>query len=111
MWTDLSLYTQQIRERLNVSQVIGRNIKLVRKGNEFSGLCPFHHEKTPSFTINDHKFYHCFGCGAHGDVISYVMHKHNLDFKMAVNQLAETLGITIQESASQPDAAPCQFLN
>ncbi len=108
--TDLSLYTQQIRERLNVSQVIGRDIKLVRKGNEFSGLCPFHHEKTPSFTINDHKgFYHCFGCGAHGDVISYVMHKHNLDFKMAVNQLAETLGITIQESASQPDAAPSEL--
>ena len=106
--TDLSLYTQQIRERLKVSEVIGRDIKLIRKGNEFSGLCPFHHEKTPSFTINDHKgFYHCFGCGAHGDVIDYTMHRSNLDFKTTIHQLAEIVGIVIQQATNrQSDAVP-----
>ncbi|RZI45883.1 DNA primase [Candidatus Finniella inopinata] len=105
--TDLSLYTQQIRERVNVSEVIGRDVKLARKGHEFHGLCPFHSEKSPSFTVNDHKgFYHCFGCGAHGDVIQYVMQRHNLDFKATIHQLAETAGITIQEVERQPEKAP-----
>ena len=108
--TDLSLYAQQIRERLNVSEVIGRDIKLSRKGHEFSGLCPFHTEKSPSFTINDQKgFYHCFGCGAHGDVIEYVMQKHNLDFRSTIYQLAESAGIRIQETTKQIETVPAEL--
>ena len=64
-------FLDEIRARLTLSDVIGRSVKLTRKGREYTGLCPFHNEKTPSFTVSDDKnFYHCFGCGAHGDVIS-----------------------------------------
>ncbi|MBI3453672.1 MAG: DNA primase, partial [Rhodospirillales bacterium] len=57
-------FLDEIRERMTVSSVIGRRVRLVRAGREFKGLCPFHNEKTPSFTVNDDKgFFHCFGCG------------------------------------------------
>jgi DNA primase len=111
--TNLSPYAQQIRDRLKVSELIGRDLKLSRKGNEFSGLCPFHHEKTPSFTVNDHKgFYHCFGCGAHGDVINYIMQRQNLDFQLAVKELAELVGIKIQatKTSFQPSSELYQIL-
>ena len=104
---NLSYYVEQIHSRLTVSELIGRDIKLSRKGHEFSGLCPFHHEKTPSFTINDHKrFYHCFGCGAHGDVITYVMQRQNLSFPEAVRHLADQVGITIVGDKKAPIVPP-----
>ena len=77
-----------LRARIPVSSVVGRWVKLTRKAGEFSGLCPFHSEKTPSFTVNDKKaFYHCFGCGAHGDVIRFVMEIEGLDFPAALEKL------------------------
>ena len=74
-------FLDELRARLPVSEVVGRKVRLTRKGREHSGLCPFHNEKTPSFTVNDEKaFYHCFGCGEHGDVISFVMETEGQSF-------------------------------
>ncbi len=87
-------FLDEIRSRLACSEVIGKRVRLVRKGREYSGLCPFHNEKTPSFTVNDDKgFFHCFGCGAHGDVIGFAMRIDNLQFLDAVEQLAGLAGL------------------
>ncbi|MGE4351634.1 MAG: DNA primase [Bdellovibrionales bacterium] len=86
----------EIRERLTLSEVIGRHMRLTRAGREFKGCCPFHHEKTPSFTVNDEKkFYHCFGCGAHGDVIGFTMRNGGMSFPEAVETLAREAGLSI----------------
>ena len=64
----------QIRSKTKLSSLIGREIRITRAGREWKALCPFHAEKTPSFTINDEKgFYHCFSCGAHGDALEPVV--------------------------------------
>lgn len=87
---------QEIQEKLLLSERIGRDVRLTRKGHEFLGLCPFHDEKTPSFTVNDQKgFYHCFGCGAHGSLVDYVMHTRNLPFKEALTALAQEAGVRL----------------
>jgi len=87
-------FLDEIRARLTCSEVIGRRVRLVRKGREHLGLCPFHNEKTPSFTVNDEKgFFHCFGCGAHGDVIGFTMRIDNLSFPEAVERLAAEAGL------------------
>ena len=89
-------FLEEIRTRLACSEVVGRRVRLVRKGREHSGLCPFHNEKTPSFTVNDDKgFFHCFGCGAHGDVIGFSMRIDNLSFPEAVEKLAGEAGLPI----------------
>jgi DNA primase len=76
--------------------VIGKRVKVTRAGREFKACCPFHREKTPSFTINDDKqFYHCFGCGAHGDVLGFVMQNDGLSFMEAVEQLSADAGLTM----------------
>lgn len=81
------------------SEVIGRSLKLQPKGRgEFTALCPFHKEKSPSFTVSDDKgFYHCFGCGEHGDVITFMMKYRSMDFADAVKYLAEEGGIPLPE--------------
>src|SRR5690606_25823380 len=77
----------RVREMV-LSEVIGRHVRLTRRGREFVGLCPFHRERTPSFTVNDDKgFYHCFGCGAHGDSIDFVMNIGNVRFIDAIEML------------------------
>lgn len=87
-------FLDEIRNRLTLSDIIGRRIKVTRAGREYKACCPFHHEKTPSFTINDDKqFYHCFGCGAHGDVIGFTMQHDNLSFMDAVETLAGEAGL------------------
>ena len=87
-------FLDEIRARLPLSQLVGRRVRLIRQGREFSGLCPFHNEKTPSFTVNDEKaFFHCFGCGAHGDVVGFLMRMDNLTFPEAVERLAEAAGL------------------
>jgi DNA primase len=91
-------FLDDIRDRVGLADVIGRRVKLVRKGREHLGLCPFHNEKTPSFTVNEDKgFYHCFGCGAHGDAISFVQNTQNLGFVDAVEQLAGLAGLQMPE--------------
>ena len=97
-------FLDEIRNRLTLSDIIGRRISVKRAGREFKACCPFHNEKTPSFTINDDKqFYHCFGCGAHGDVIGFVMQHDNLDFMNAVEMLAADAGL--QMPKPDPEAA------
>jgi DNA primase len=87
-------FLDQLRERTPLSSLIGRRVRLQRKGREHIGLCPFHNEKSPSFTVNDDKgFFHCFGCGAHGDAIGYVMRAEQLSFPEAVEKLAGEAGM------------------
>ena len=89
-------FLDQLRDRVGLAEVIGQSVRLVKKGREYSGLCPFHSEKTPSFTVNEQKgFYHCFGCGAHGDVISFVMAERGLRFPEAVEELAGSVGLDV----------------
>jgi DNA primase len=105
--SDLAPFLQTLRDRLTVSEVIRPHVKLIRKGKEYSGLCPFHKEKSPSFTVNDEKgFYHCFGCGAHGDIFDFVMHKQNMPFMDAVELLAQLLGLEVpkRQISSGPDS-------
>jgi len=96
-------FLDELRNRVSVAEIVGRVVKLTRKGREFSGLCPFHGEKTPSFTVSEEKgFYHCFGCGAHGDVIKFLMQHQNLSFADAVTQLAEQAGLEIPQATQNP---------
>ena len=85
-----------------LSDIVGKRVKLTRKGNRFTGLCPFHSEKTPSFSVvDDQGFYHCFGCGVHGDAISFLRETDGLDFMEAVERLASMAGLTVPRSAPE----------
>lgn len=101
-------FLDELKSRLVLSDVVGRRVKL-RKGprGEFTGLCPFHNEKSPSFTVSDDKgFYHCFGCSAHGSVFDFVMNTENLQFPEVVEQLAGTAGMEVpQMSPAAAEAA------
>lgn len=91
-------FLDDIRDRVPVADVVGRRVKLKKHGREYKGLCPFHTEKTPSFTVNEDKaFYHCFGCGEHGDVIGFVMKTESLSFPEAVEKLAGEAGLPMPE--------------
>src|SRR4051812_35665369 len=87
-------FLDELRSRISLADLVGRRVRLVRRGREHSGLCPFHNEKTPSFyVVEDKGFFHCFGCGAHGDAIGFIMRADNLDFIEAVERLAGEAGI------------------
>ena len=89
-------FLDELRARLELAGTIARRVRLTRKGREHIGLCPFHKEKTPSFTVNEDKgFYHCFGCGAHGGVIDFVMQMDGLSFPEAVQHLAAEAGMEV----------------
>ncbi len=91
-------FTDELRTRLSIVDVVGRRVPLVKKGQNYWGCCPFHNEKTPSFSVNEEKgFYHCFGCGEHGDIISFTMKSNNMDFVEAIKELANQAGIKIPE--------------
>lgn len=95
-------FLDELRDRLTLSEVIGRRVKVIRAGREHKACCPFHHEKTPSFTISDEKqFYHCFGCGAHGDVIEFLMQNDRLTFMEAVEALAAEAGMHVPKASPQ----------
>lgn len=95
-------FMQELRDRLSLSDLIGRRVKLTRAGREYKGCCPFHNEKTPSFYVNDDKqFYHCFGCGAHGDAIGFVMQHDNLSFVEAIEALAAQAGMQVPQSSPE----------
>jgi DNA primase len=97
--------TQAIRDRIEISEVVAPHVKLVRKGHEFHGLCPFHTEKSPSFTVNNAKqFYHCFGCGAHGDAFDFLINKERLSFQEALEILAAKAGITLEKNQTPAQA-------
>ena len=89
---------QAVKDRADIVEVIGSSIQLKRAGRNHLGLCPFHNEKTPSFNVSaDNQFFHCFGCGANGDVISFVQQHENIDFIDSVKMLANRYGIVIPE--------------
>jgi DNA primase len=89
-------FLDELRARTLLSALIGKTVKLTKKGREFAACCPFHNEKTPSFYVNDEKaFYHCFGCGAHGDAIRWMTDQRGLPFMEAVKELAQTAGMEL----------------
>jgi DNA primase len=97
-------FLDELRARVALSGVIGRTTRLTKAGHEFKACCPFHNEKSPSFTVNDQKgFYHCFGCGAHGDVIRWMTDQRGLSFMDAVKELASEAGMEVP--APDPRAA------
>ncbi|MEI6984707.1 MAG: DNA primase [Rhodospirillaceae bacterium] len=95
-------FLEELRARLPLSEVVGKRLRLVRAGREFHAPCPFHNEKTPSFTVNDQKgFFHCFGCGAHGDVVGFAMRHDHLTFPEAVELLASQAGLQVPLAAPE----------
>ncbi|HRK97901.1 MAG TPA: DNA primase [Alphaproteobacteria bacterium] len=95
-------FLQELRDRLTLSEIVGGRVKLTHAGREFKGCCPFHREKTPSFQVNDEKqFFHCFGCGAHGDAVGFVMRHDNLSFIEAVEALAQKVGMQVPQASPQ----------
>jgi len=94
----------KLKDAINLSDLISKRVKLTKKGKDYFGRCPFHNEKTPSFSVNDAKgFYHCFGCGAHGDIIGFVEATEGLNFAESLKYLAKTYGIQIPELDEKPN--------
>lgn len=97
-------FLEELRARVPLSEIIGKRTKLTRAGREYKGCCPFHKEKTPSFTVNDQKgFYHCFGCGAHGDSIGFLMNHDNYSFRDAVEHLASLAGMQVPKPTAEEE--------
>lgn len=93
---------EKIKERLDIVELVSEYVHLKKSGSNHMGLCPFHSEKTPSFTVSDSKqIFHCFGCGAGGDAITFVMRRENLDFVEALRFLAEKYNIPWEDSVNQ----------
>ena len=105
-------FIDDLLARLDIVDIIDARVKLKKKGKNYSACCPFHNEKTPSFNVSqDKQFYHCFGCGVHGNAIDFMMEYERLDFVEAVEELANTLGLDVPReqragtsSSSKPQA-------
>lgn len=96
---------QSLRDKTDIVDVVGKYVSLKKVGASFKGLCPFHEEKTPSFIVNKSSgSYHCFGCAAHGDAISFLMQYERLSFQQATEFLAERAGISLMLEEAQSDA-------
>lgn len=94
-------FLQDLLNRVDIVDVVGRYVQLKKGGANFMGLCPFHNEKSPSFTVSPTKqFYHCFGCGAHGTAIGFLMEHAGLTFPEAVQELAQSVGLTVPHEPS-----------
>ena len=90
---------EEVRERNDIVDVISSYIRIQKRGNNYVGLCPFHNEKTPSFVVSGTKqLYTCFGCGASGNVIGFVMKYENYSFQEALKSLAQRVGMELPES-------------
>ncbi|MGE3864136.1 MAG: DNA primase [Burkholderiaceae bacterium] len=99
-------FIQDLLARVDIVDVVGRHVKLKKGGANFLGLCPFHGEKSPSFTVSPSKqFYHCFGCGAHGSAIGFLMEHGGLGYVDAVHELARSVGVDVPQEGP-PGAAP-----
>lgn len=102
MQGDLQKFLDELRAKIPLVDVVSEKVKLTRKGREYTGLCPFHNEKTPSFTVNEAKgFYHCFGCGAHGDIIRFEMDANGLSFMDALEKLSHKAGIPMPKFSKE----------
>ena len=95
-------FINELKENVNIVDLVSDYLELKKTGNRYKGLCPFHSEKTPSFFVNpDNNFYHCFGCGAGGDVINFVMEIENLTFVESIKMLAERSGMELPDMSDQ----------
>lgn len=93
---------QLVRQRTDLAALVGETVKLMRRGRSWLGLCPFHKEKTPSFHVTPERgMFHCFGCGEHGNAITFVMKVEGLTFPEAVRRLAERAGLEVEETGSE----------
>ncbi|MCX7123270.1 MAG: CHC2 zinc finger domain-containing protein, partial [Gammaproteobacteria bacterium] len=98
-------FIQDLLNRIDVVDLVQSRVPIKKKGANYHGLCPFHNEKTPSFTVSAPKqFYHCFGCGAHGNAIGFVMDLDRLNFVEAIEELARQLGLEVPREG--PDNTP-----
>src|SRR5258707_12235224 len=92
---------EEILRRTDIVQLVGRRVKLVRKGRVFWGCCPFHKEKTPSFKVeNERRNYKCFGCGAGGDAFKWLMETEGLSFPESIERLAGEAGVELPQMAA-----------
>jgi len=108
-------FTDLLRNRLSIVDIVNQHVPLVKKGQNYWGCCPFHNEKTPSFSVNEEKgFFHCFGCGKHGDIISFIMEYKHIDFLSAITELAEIAGIplpTVKQKSKEEQEAEETYFN
>src|SRR5918995_3177379 len=96
---------ERVKEAADIVEVVSAYTDLRRSGTRFSGLCPFHDERTPSFSVDaTAKLYHCFGCGVGGDVIKFVEEKEGLSFPDAVEALADRYGVELEREREDPQA-------
>jgi len=99
-------FIQDLLARIDIVDVVGRYVQLKKAGQNLLGLCPFHGEKTPSFTVSPSKqFYHCFGCGVHGTAVGFLMENRGLGFVEAVRELAQQAGMQVPETAGGREEA------
>ena len=95
-------FIDQVLSSTDIVDVIKEKVNLTKNGTNFKGLCPFHSEKTPSFNVSSSKqFYHCFGCGAHGDAIKFIQEHDNLTFIEALTKLAQSAGLELPEKTKK----------
>lgn len=100
-------FIDELVARVDIAELIGSRVPLKKHGKEFKACCPFHGEKTPSFTVvPDKGFYHCFGCGAHGTALGFLMEHDHMSFVEAVEELAERVGLEVPREDHQPARAP-----
>jgi DNA primase len=100
---------EEVKSRLDIVEIVGESVPLKKAGRNFKALCPFHQEKTPSFVVfPDSQHYHCFGCGAGGDVFNFVMQMENLTFSEALRQLAPRAGVVLRPPTAQEEEADQQ---
>ena len=104
-------FIDELIDRADIVEVVGSRVQLKKAGREHKACCPFHNEKTPSFTVSPDKgFYHCFGCGAHGTALGFLMEHDHLEFVDAVEELASLYGMEVlreeKSSAPAPPSAP-----
>lgn len=103
-------FIRELRERADIVEVVGAHVKLTRRGANYFGLCPFHNEKTPSFSVSPEKgIYHCFGCGANGNAISFVMAQNGGDWIAAVEMLARQLGMRVPRARGRREGAGADY--
>src|SRR6202790_4771527 len=97
-------FIDELRARLPVSEVVGRRVKLKKRGREWVGLSPFNQEKTPSFTVNDQKgFFHDFSSGKHGNIFDFVMETESVTFPEAVERLASLAGLPLPRTSREEE--------
>ncbi len=104
-------FIDDLLARLDIVDIIDARVKLKKKGKNYSACCPFHNEKTPSFSVSQEKqFYHCFGCGVHGNAIDFLMEYERLEFPEAIEELAASLGLDVPREARPQQSASGQFV-